>query len=183
MVYLFKKTAVVSVDIEPRRVPQGHRRLRFSFQINDFKDPNQQSQPNRLAPGRGGGGYLGKAGPHVNRAFQPFCRRKAETFRPQKTTGRKAERLASVFVSDDSIGARKLAKPPSGSKSLSVLFSCWGGESFVSAAPAAGPFPSEAAIYAAAISGATRFLAKSELSRRPGVSGTPVRPARQPAAI
>ena len=70
MVYLFKKTAVVSVDIEPRRVPQGHRRLRFSFQINDFKDPNQQSQPNRLTPGRGGGGDLiGRRSP-VKRPFR-----------------------------------------------------------------------------------------------------------------
>ena len=34
----------------------GHRRLRFSFQINDFKDPEPEDRPHRLAPGCGGGG-------------------------------------------------------------------------------------------------------------------------------
>ena len=34
------------------------RRLRFSFQINNVKDPNRLSGPIRLAPDVGGGGYL-----------------------------------------------------------------------------------------------------------------------------
>ncbi|WP_409753604.1 hypothetical protein [Brevundimonas sp.] len=34
----------------------GHRRLRFSFQINDFKDREPPERPHRLAPGDGGGG-------------------------------------------------------------------------------------------------------------------------------
>jgi hypothetical protein len=55
--YLFKKTAVVSVDYKPRRVSLGHRRLRFSFQINDFKDQTRRP-PERLTPVLGGGGYL-----------------------------------------------------------------------------------------------------------------------------
>ena len=34
----FQKDRSCQCRQEPRRVPQGHRRLRFSFQINDFKD-------------------------------------------------------------------------------------------------------------------------------------------------
>jgi len=56
--YLFKKTAVVSVIYnEPIKVPLEHRRLRFSFQINDFKDQTRRPSE-RLAPVLGGGGYL-----------------------------------------------------------------------------------------------------------------------------
>jgi hypothetical protein len=89
--------------------------------------------------------------------FSHFAKSKIETFRPQKTARRRAERLPSVFVSDDSIGARNLTNPPFRSKSLSALFSGGDWEAFVSVAPAAGPFPSEAAIYAGAFSAATRF--------------------------
>ena len=71
-----------------------------------------------------------------------------------------------MFVSDDSIGARNLTKPPFRSKSLSVLFSSGDWEAFVSVAPAAGPFPSEAAIYAAAILSATGIRDFCELSHR-----------------
>lgn len=42
MVCLFKKTADVSVDDNLEGLSPGHRRLRFSFQINDFKDPDRR---------------------------------------------------------------------------------------------------------------------------------------------
>jgi hypothetical protein len=52
------------------------RRLRFSFQINNVKDPidlvslgREGGQPRRLAPGGGGGGYLVAAQFAVNRRF------------------------------------------------------------------------------------------------------------------
>ena len=41
MVCLFKKTADCQCRLKFRRTSPGHRRLRFSFQINDFKDPNR----------------------------------------------------------------------------------------------------------------------------------------------
>ena len=56
MVCLFKKTADVSVDVSSVEPTLEHRRLRFSFQINDFKDREPPERPDRLAPGCGGGG-------------------------------------------------------------------------------------------------------------------------------
>jgi hypothetical protein len=49
--------SIVSVEMTMRSSP-GRRRLRFSFQINDVKDPNRLCRPRRLAPDVGGGGYL-----------------------------------------------------------------------------------------------------------------------------
>ncbi|MFT4914054.1 MAG: hypothetical protein ACI9YM_002670, partial [Brevundimonas sp.] len=41
--YLFKKTAECQYRRNnPEGSSLGHRRLRFSFQINDFKDPNRK---------------------------------------------------------------------------------------------------------------------------------------------
>ncbi len=223
----------------------GHRRLRFSFQINDFKDPEPEDRPHRLAPGfggggdlvasdfrvkrffrrrtsfrrprpeareagvyrlaflrqvalfeeeplssgpgpeareagvyrlislrqvvlfeeeplsaepppeGGGGGSLRKAVLRVNRAFQPFCGGEDRDLQDRKKPPSEAERLPSVFVSDDSIGARNLTKPLPKIKRLSLLSLRRDREAFVSAAPAAGPFPSEAAIYAAPFRAAT----------------------------
>lgn len=45
-----------------RRSSPERRRLRFSFQFNNVKDPNRphlwKNRPHRLAPDVGGGGYL-----------------------------------------------------------------------------------------------------------------------------
>jgi hypothetical protein len=48
----------------------GHRRLRFSFQINDFKDPEPVSRSHRLAPGCGGGGDVVASVFRVKRYFR-----------------------------------------------------------------------------------------------------------------
>ena len=57
MVVSFKKTA----ECQYRRNDHywsslGHRRLRFSFQINDFKDQDRKNRTHCLAPVSGGGG-------------------------------------------------------------------------------------------------------------------------------
>ena len=57
MVVSFKKTA----ECQYRRNDHywsslGHRRLRFSFQINDFKDQDRKNRPHCFAPVVGGGG-------------------------------------------------------------------------------------------------------------------------------
>ena len=62
-------------DVSPacaRERPPGHRRLRFSFQFNDVKDPEPPKRPRRLAPGCGGGGYLLLAHLGVNRSSGAF---------------------------------------------------------------------------------------------------------------
>ena len=46
----------MSVSRQSLGLSLGHRRLRFSFQINDFKDREPPERPHRLAPGDGGGG-------------------------------------------------------------------------------------------------------------------------------
>jgi hypothetical protein len=87
--------------------------------------------------------------------FSHFTERRSRPSDRKKPPRGEAERLASVFVSDDSIGARNLAKPPFRSKNFLSSSFRWNPEAFVSVAPAAGPFPSEAAIYAAAVLSAT----------------------------
>jgi hypothetical protein len=52
----------------------GRRRLRFSFQFNDVKDPTGFPLPHCLAPVVGGGGYLLTGIFRVNRSFQTFLR-------------------------------------------------------------------------------------------------------------
>ena len=59
----------------------GHRRLRFSFQINDFKDPEPEDRSHRLAPGCGGGGDVVASLSRVKRSFRrtnPFQRPRPE---------------------------------------------------------------------------------------------------------
>ncbi len=46
----------MSVSRQSLGLSLGHRRLRFSFQINDFKDRTRNFPAHRLAPGVGGGG-------------------------------------------------------------------------------------------------------------------------------
>ena len=71
MVVSFKKTA----ECQYRRNDHhwsslGHRRLRFSFQINDFKDPDRTNRPHCLAPVSGGGGDVVASEVHVNQFFR-----------------------------------------------------------------------------------------------------------------
>jgi hypothetical protein len=58
------------VALSPRR-----RRLRFSFQFNDVKDPIGFRQPHCFAPVVGGGGYLVAVPLGVNRSFRAFSPR------------------------------------------------------------------------------------------------------------
>src|SRR5215469_11777982 len=62
----------VSVEMVWLGPSQGHRRLRFSFQINDVKDPTGSRRPHCFAPVAGGGGYLLAGLLGVNRSFQTF---------------------------------------------------------------------------------------------------------------
>ena len=70
MVVSFKKTA----ECQYRRNDHywsslGHRRLRFSFQINDFKDQDRKNRPHCLAPVSGGGGDVVASVFRVKRFF------------------------------------------------------------------------------------------------------------------
>jgi hypothetical protein len=62
----------VSVETVWLRLSPGRRRLRFSFQINDVKDPTGFRPPHCLAPVVGGGGYLVAGLFRVNRSFRTF---------------------------------------------------------------------------------------------------------------
>ncbi len=56
-----------------RERPPGHRRLRFSFQFNDVKDPDRQAAlPFSVRPAVGGGGYLWRPPSPVNRSSRGF---------------------------------------------------------------------------------------------------------------
>ena len=60
----------MSVSLDSSEEPSlGHRRLRFSFQINDFKDQDRKNRPHCLAPVNGGGGDLENAAVVVKRLF------------------------------------------------------------------------------------------------------------------
>ena len=71
--------------------PLEHRRLRFSFQINDFKDQTRKNQGHCFAPVSGGGGFLKKAVLGVNQAFQPFCNLLKPSFQSAKNRQMKRE--------------------------------------------------------------------------------------------
>ena len=72
MVLSSRDRKFVSVEIVWLGQSPGHRRLRFSFQFNDVKDPTDLRQPHCLAPVAGGGGYLVADLFGVNRSFQTF---------------------------------------------------------------------------------------------------------------
>jgi len=71
----------------------GHRRLRFSFQINDFKDPGTGDRPHRLAPGCGGGGDLVASVFRVKRLF-----RRRTSFRRPRPEAREAGVYRLIFL-------------------------------------------------------------------------------------
>ncbi|MCC5641150.1 hypothetical protein LC593_36080, partial [Nostoc sp. CHAB 5844] len=60
----------MSVSLDSSEEPSlGHRRLRFSFQINDFKDQDRKNRPHCLAPVSGGGGDVVASVFRVKRFF------------------------------------------------------------------------------------------------------------------
>jgi hypothetical protein len=73
MVLSSRDRKFVSVEIVWLGQSPGHRRLRFSFQFNDVKDPTGSRRPHCFAPVVGGGGYLLAGLFGVNRSFQTFA--------------------------------------------------------------------------------------------------------------
>ena len=93
MVVSFKKTA----ECQYRRNDHhwsslGHRRLRFSFQINDFKDPDRNNRPHCLAPVSGGGGDVVASLFRVKLIF-----RRTSSFQWSRPKAREALVSVSVF--------------------------------------------------------------------------------------
>ena len=84
MVCLFKKTADCQCRLKFRRTSLGHRRLRFSFQINDFKDQDRKNRPDCLAPVRGGGGVRDASVFRVKQFFLKNFSNTPETRRPRR---------------------------------------------------------------------------------------------------
>jgi hypothetical protein len=85
----------------------GRRRLRFSFQFNDVKDPTGFPLPHCLAPVVGGGGYLLTGLFRVNRSFQTFLRAPvsreiaslvSQDLTAKITAGRRGASLKSVTI-------------------------------------------------------------------------------------
>lgn len=208
----------------------GHRRLRFSFQINDFKDPRPENRSHRLAPGCGGGGDVVASLSRVKRSFRrtiSFPRPRPETREAlfsasfscvkwfflkknlclQTTLVGRRRRLSkegrspcqpgfSSHFAETEIRRLQAAKNRLESREACLCFVRrfdWSAEpnrntlrkqpafatffpgkpweTCVPAAPAAGPFPSEAAIYAATILSASRFRHFCEVSRGVPVTG------------
>jgi hypothetical protein len=97
---------------------QGHRRLRFSFQINDVKDPTAFRRPHCLAPVAGGGGYLLAGLFRVNRSFQTFLPRPGSPVELPKFGAKITAGLRGTTPKrgSDSIGARENTHPLAKSK-------------------------------------------------------------------
>ena len=68
--WCLSKRPQMSVSRQSQGLSPGHRRLRFSFQINDFKDPEPEDRSHRLAPGCGGGGDVVASLSRVKRSFR-----------------------------------------------------------------------------------------------------------------
>ena len=83
----------MSVSRQSLGLSPGHRRLRFSFQINDFKDPGTGDRPHRLAPGCGGGGDLVASVFRVKRLF-----RRRTSFRRPRPAAREAGAYRLIFL-------------------------------------------------------------------------------------
>ena len=81
------------------------------------KIPIGSRQPHCLAPVVGGGGYLVRADPLVNQAFQPFCFFRNRSFEGRSKPPGKPRGYPST-QSSDSIEARKLTDPTNRGKKL-----------------------------------------------------------------
>ena len=90
--YVFSKRPQMSVStIDSEEPILEHRRLRFSFQINDFKDREPPERPDRLAPGCGGGGDVVASGVGVKRSEENFFT--GPPSEPREARGRRERRL------------------------------------------------------------------------------------------
>ena len=92
MVCLQETADFVSVEIVWLGQSPGHRRLRFSFQFNDVKDPTGFRRPHCFAPVVGGGGLLEAGLVSVNRSFRtspphPLTPEEAKEFGAKITPG------------------------------------------------------------------------------------------------
>jgi hypothetical protein len=109
---VFKRPHLSTSSDNPEGSSPERRRLRFSFQINDVKDPTGDFRPRRLAPGGGEGRVLVAPKFHVNRPFQALRSNPGQAdFRAQKSL-RAAEGLPSD-VRSDSVEAREDIHPGS----------------------------------------------------------------------
>ena len=85
-----KKTAESVSSWQVINLPQEHRRLRFSFQINDFKDQDRKNRPHCFTPVSGGGGDIVASEVRVNQFFRRTFRRR---HRPESRRRRRCSRL------------------------------------------------------------------------------------------
>jgi hypothetical protein len=100
----------VSVEIVWLGLSPGRRRLRFSFQINDVKDPIGSGRPHCFAPVVGGGGYLVASVFRVNRPFPAFLpTRENPNFGEKNAPGRRGACPHTVLR--DSIEGREDIHP------------------------------------------------------------------------
>jgi hypothetical protein len=93
--WCLQETAFGQRQDDPEGSSPERRRLRFSFQINDVKDPNRLCRPRSLAPRVGGGGYLVASNFRVNRPFQALSSPTAKAEIERKNHSRAAEGLPS----------------------------------------------------------------------------------------
>ena len=184
---IFKKDRSCQCRTEPfrRTVSLEHRRLRFSFQINDFKDQHRENRPHCFTPvsggggdlvasvfrvkqfflknfsspcrtrRNGGGGYLMKADPRVNRSFEPFQNPKPEGPGRRKPP-EKAARPPSCVFNDSTEGAETNRTNPE-TQGRNPTFPSQPRKNSRPNRAASSPSPSEAAIYVPHRTTATRF--------------------------
>src|ERR1700757_2000920 len=107
--WCLQETAFGQRQDDPEGSSPERRRLRFSFQINDVKDPNRLCRPPCLAPVAGGGGVLVASVFRVNRPFQAFCSAPAKPGLERKNHPGPAEGLPSQ-VRSDSIEVRECSQ-------------------------------------------------------------------------
>ena len=94
---------------------QGHRRLRFSFQINNVKDQNRSSGPTCLAPRRRRRRRFREPRTPCQPLFSEILQTEERTLQTAKNRRRKPRGLP-LHQTGDSIEARKLRKPTRKSK-------------------------------------------------------------------
>ena len=116
------------------------------------------------APEGGGGGFLKKAADRVNRAFQPVRGSENRSFPGRRKPSGEARGFPLISFPNDSIGARRLVGTFRRSKRFVTSWFPWDRKTFVSVAPAAGPSPSEAAMYDRASESASGFFEAGRFS-------------------
>ena len=94
---------------------QEHRRLRFSFHINNVKDPEPPQRPDRLAPCRRRRRRFREPRTPCQPLFSEISQTEERTLQTAKNRRRKPRGLP-LHQTGDSIEARKLRKPTRKSK-------------------------------------------------------------------